>query len=246
MVRGRDGALGPGLKYLRSPLVPDRRAQPCAHQSHYTNSRAPTVVLPLTPAHLPAPSGDGVVTGSGTVFGRPVFAFSQDFTVAGGSLSESHAAKICRLMDRAVAVRPWALVLLVPQGEEACRATRPPRGLLLPLPLPWLGALPMLLALKTWPALPGSSPSTPCTSPPRLARRWWGSTTAAVRASRRGSCPWQGTQKCSSATWTRQVGARGVVAQTRAQEEWIGVVLRQMAQHSLSSVPASPPPAYRH
>ncbi|PSC71279.1 Propionyl-carboxylase beta mitochondrial [Micractinium conductrix] len=47
--------------------------------------------------------GDGVVTGSGTVFGRPVFAFSQDFTVAGGSLSESHAAKICRLMDRAVA-----------------------------------------------------------------------------------------------------------------------------------------------
>lgn len=47
--------------------------------------------------------GDGVVTGSGTVYGRPVFAFSQDFTVFGGSLSESHAAKICRLMDRAVA-----------------------------------------------------------------------------------------------------------------------------------------------
>ncbi|KAI7841351.1 hypothetical protein COHA_004969 [Chlorella ohadii] len=46
--------------------------------------------------------GDGVVTGSGTVYGRPVFAFSQDFTVFGGSLSESHAAKICRLMDRAV------------------------------------------------------------------------------------------------------------------------------------------------
>lgn len=47
--------------------------------------------------------GDGVITGSGTVYGRPVFAFSQDFTVFGGSLSESHAAKICRLMDRAVA-----------------------------------------------------------------------------------------------------------------------------------------------
>lgn len=46
-----------------------------------------------------------MVTGSGTVYGRPVFAFSQDFTVFGGSLSESHAAKICRLMDRAVAVR---------------------------------------------------------------------------------------------------------------------------------------------
>ncbi|KAL4859235.1 Propionyl-CoA carboxylase beta chain [Chlorella vulgaris] len=49
------------------------------------------------------PFGDGVVTGSGKVFGRPVFAFSQDFTVFGGSLSESHALKICRLMDRAVA-----------------------------------------------------------------------------------------------------------------------------------------------
>ncbi|KAI3435978.1 hypothetical protein D9Q98_002036 [Chlorella vulgaris] len=49
------------------------------------------------------PFGDGVVTGSGKVFGRPAFAFSQDFTVFGGSLSESHALKICRLMDRAVA-----------------------------------------------------------------------------------------------------------------------------------------------
>lgn len=47
--------------------------------------------------------GDGVVTGSGTIYGRPVFVFSQDFTVFGGSLSESHAAKICRLMDRATA-----------------------------------------------------------------------------------------------------------------------------------------------
>lgn len=48
--------------------------------------------------------GDGVITGSGTVAGRPIFIFSQDFTVFGGSLSESHALKICRLMDRAVAV----------------------------------------------------------------------------------------------------------------------------------------------
>lgn len=46
--------------------------------------------------------GDGVVTGSGTIYGRPVFVFSQDFTVFGGSLSETHAAKICRLMDRAL------------------------------------------------------------------------------------------------------------------------------------------------
>lgn len=49
------------------------------------------------------PYGDGVVTGSGTIFGRPVYAFSQDCTVSGGSLSETHALKICRLMDRAVA-----------------------------------------------------------------------------------------------------------------------------------------------
>ena len=109
---------------------------------------------PDPPLPLPLPAGDGVVTGSGTVYGRPVFAFSQDFTgrrpactlssgplaaglarccnrklhallssifsdgvsccawlcaaVFGGSLSESHAAKICRLMDRAVEVR-WPL-----------------------------------------------------------------------------------------------------------------------------------------
>lgn len=44
------------------------------------------------------------MTGSGRIHGRPVYIFSQDFTVFGGSLSESHALKICRLMDRAVAV----------------------------------------------------------------------------------------------------------------------------------------------
>ncbi len=48
--------------------------------------------------------GDGVVTGWGTVNGRLVFAFSQDFTVFGGSLSESHARKICKIMDRAMQV----------------------------------------------------------------------------------------------------------------------------------------------
>lgn len=47
--------------------------------------------------------GDGVVTGSGRIFGRPAYVFSQDFTVHGGSLAEAHAGKICRLMDRAVA-----------------------------------------------------------------------------------------------------------------------------------------------
>ncbi|MBI2967554.1 MAG: acyl-CoA carboxylase subunit beta [Bacteroidetes bacterium] len=46
--------------------------------------------------------GDGVVTGYGTVNGRLVYVFAQDFTVFGGSLAEAHAAKICRIMDLAL------------------------------------------------------------------------------------------------------------------------------------------------
>jgi propionyl-CoA carboxylase beta chain len=46
--------------------------------------------------------GDGVVTGYGTVHGRLVYVFSQDFTVFGGSLSETHAEKICKIMDMAM------------------------------------------------------------------------------------------------------------------------------------------------
>ncbi len=46
--------------------------------------------------------GDGVVTGYGTVDGRLVYVFSQDFTVFGGSLSETHAEKICKVMDMAM------------------------------------------------------------------------------------------------------------------------------------------------
>ncbi len=46
--------------------------------------------------------GDGVVTGYGTLNGRPVFIFSQDFTVLGGALSEAHAEKICKIMDHAI------------------------------------------------------------------------------------------------------------------------------------------------
>lgn len=45
--------------------------------------------------------GEGVVTGYGTVDGRPVFVYSQDFTVIGGSLGEMHAKKICKVMDMA-------------------------------------------------------------------------------------------------------------------------------------------------
>jgi len=48
--------------------------------------------------------GDGVVTGHGKVNGRQVFVFSQDFTVFGGSLSDAHAEKICKIMDMAMKV----------------------------------------------------------------------------------------------------------------------------------------------
>ncbi|MCK9543775.1 MAG: acyl-CoA carboxylase subunit beta [Novosphingobium sp.] len=48
--------------------------------------------------------GDGVVTGSGTINGRLVYVYSQDFTVFGGSLSERHAQKICKVLDTAMKV----------------------------------------------------------------------------------------------------------------------------------------------
>ncbi len=50
------------------------------------------------------PPGDGVVTGYGMINGRLVFVFSQDFTVFGGALSETHAEKICKVMDQAMKV----------------------------------------------------------------------------------------------------------------------------------------------
>ena len=46
--------------------------------------------------------GDGVITGWGTINGRMVYVFAQDFTVLGGSVSETHAAKICKIMDMAI------------------------------------------------------------------------------------------------------------------------------------------------
>ncbi len=48
------------------------------------------------------PLGDGVVTGYGTIDGRPVYVYSQDFTVFGGSLSAAHAKKICKILDSAM------------------------------------------------------------------------------------------------------------------------------------------------
>ena len=53
---------------------------------------------------IPLP-GEGVVTGYGTVEGRLVYIFAQDFTVSGCSLGEMHAAKICRVMDLAASKR---------------------------------------------------------------------------------------------------------------------------------------------
>ena len=49
-------------------------------------------------------AGDGVVTGHGTINGRLIFVYSQDFTVFGGSLGEYHAKKICNLIDAALEV----------------------------------------------------------------------------------------------------------------------------------------------
>ena len=49
-------------------------------------------------------AGDGVVTGHGTINGRLVFVFSQDFTVFGGALSGANAEKICKVMDKAMDV----------------------------------------------------------------------------------------------------------------------------------------------
>ena len=48
--------------------------------------------------------GDGVITGSGKINGRLVYVYSQDFTVFGGSLSEAHAEKICKVLDEAMKV----------------------------------------------------------------------------------------------------------------------------------------------
>lgn len=52
--------------------------------------------------HVVQYPGDGVITGQGLINGRPAFVFSQDFTVFGGSLSETFARKICKVMDKAM------------------------------------------------------------------------------------------------------------------------------------------------
>jgi propionyl-CoA carboxylase beta chain len=65
--------------------------------------------------------GDGVVTGSGTINGRLVYVFSQDFTVFGGSLSERFAQKMCKVMDMAMKVGAPVIGL---NDSVAVRASR--------------------------------------------------------------------------------------------------------------------------
>jgi hypothetical protein len=77
--------------------------------------------------------GDGVVTGSGRIHGRPLFVFAQDFTVFGGSLSEAYARKICKIMDLAMKTGVPVIGLndsggaRIQEPTSSC-ATRSPRG----------------------------------------------------------------------------------------------------------------------
>jgi acetyl-CoA carboxylase carboxyltransferase component len=61
--------------------------------------------------------GDGVVTGYGTIEGRLVYVFAQDFTVIGGSLSETMAQKICKVMDQAMKMVPPSLVSMTQEAR---------------------------------------------------------------------------------------------------------------------------------
>ena len=72
--------------------------------------------------------GDGVVTGYGTVNGRLVFVFSQDFTVFGGSLSEAHAEKICKIMDQAMQVGAPVVGSTIPAARASRKASPRSRG----------------------------------------------------------------------------------------------------------------------
>ena len=69
--------------------------------------------------------GAGVVTGWGTVNGRAVVVFSKDFTVFGGSLSETHAAKITKVQDLAMKIRAPIIGLFDAGGTRIRRAPRP-------------------------------------------------------------------------------------------------------------------------
>ena len=72
--------------------------------------------------------GDGVVTGTGTIFGAPVCIYAQDFTVAGGSLGLQHARKITKIMDHALKMKCPKTTILKLKSLK-------PRKLILPLRL---------------------------------------------------------------------------------------------------------------
>lgn len=66
--------------------------------------------------------GDGVVTGYGTVDGRLVYAYAEDFTVEGGSLGEMHAHKICQVQEMALKMGAPVSVLMTPEVPEFKKA----------------------------------------------------------------------------------------------------------------------------
>src|SRR5215212_8654935 len=80
------------IDLLFDPGTFDETDKLVTHRCRDFGMDAPELLIP----------GDGVVTGSGRVDGRPVYAFAQDFTVFGGSLSETNAAKIVKIMDLAM------------------------------------------------------------------------------------------------------------------------------------------------
>ena len=71
------------------------------------------------------PAGDAVVTGWGTIDGRTVFVFAEDFTVFGGSLGEAVGEKICKVMDLAWRTAPPSSASRTPAGPGSRRASSP-------------------------------------------------------------------------------------------------------------------------
>ncbi len=104
---------------------------------------------------------DGVVTGYGTIDGRPVYIFSQDFTVFGGSLSETYADKICKIMDQALKVG----VPVIGINDSGGAASRKGSGA--------LQATPASSSATSWPRAssrrfqPSSAPAPEVPSTPR-------------------------------------------------------------------------------